>query len=329
MKKALLSIWMIAMALCFAACNHNEPKPDDDPNNNNDPKEPAVEVTFTSVNPTSITAKFEPNEACVKYVFIIDEPGSSENLAYWAQMFGFTLEQMVEELGVETVGDTTFTFKDLPPKTEHILYTMAYDAEGNKVFHGDTIYTETQGGSGQSVITVTVTNITSTSAYVTATPNDQTCYFYDGLIVRSYADSIGTDSMAIVLKEQPYVMYKTDEWEWQELLPGTEYYACGIGANANDEWGPLEMVLFSTTSEASTMARSRQLKANVRGGMLELNGMPEDGAIVTLYNGNGVPVMRQRVVETHAAISVRNLAHGTYTLRVMGGRSLAHKKIQL
>ena len=82
---------------------------------------------------------------------------------------------------------------------------------------------------------------------------------------------MGEEGVKNLLKEDreqdPYWnQYGVDNATWN-ATPSTTYYACSLAKNANDEWGPLEKVEFTTpTGEAgSKVAPTRIVQGTSKG----------------------------------------------------------------
>ncbi|MDO4190976.1 MAG: T9SS type A sorting domain-containing protein [Bacteroidales bacterium] len=315
MKKSFLAFLLLVVSLVMNA------------------QTPDVSVAISNLGTTSFDATFTRNASCTHYCFIIDEPGSPNELSSWASMFGMTFQQAVEMFGLQCVGDTNFHYSGLPSNTLHVLYTVAYDANDVGVMRADTITTLSQGGTGQSVVTVTIGTITAQTAQIIATPNSETEYFMDGLIEKDYFDSIGFDSVKSIVMSSPYPQYETDDWIWSNLDPETAYYACAVGCNANNVWGPMDTVLFSTAAEgvgfelleAATLA----IYPNPTTDKFVLDGMPETGAVVTIYNVEGRVIMQRQCESVSASFDVSMLNRGIYFVRVMSGSVVATHKLVL
>lgn len=330
MKKNLLLMAMFAMMAMFAACGHpNEPTGDDpdNPGNGNGDGVPSVKVTVTDVTTTTADATFTRNEACTDYYFLLDD-GSMEEMS---AMFGFTLEEGIEAFGVHYTTDSSFHWTQLATNSDQYVQVIAC-GNGQKILQTDTLHTLSQGGTGTSIVTVAVSEISATAARMIATPNSETEFFLDGLIEKSYFDSVGYDGTIEILKENPYPLYEEDNWLWQDLTPETYYYACALGANANNEWGPMDTLLFCTTAATTEVARLNRndlVVNNTAAGSLEIHGLPASGATVVLLNMRGQMVRSELKASKSVSFDVNALPGGVYYVRVFGNNALATYRVVL
>lgn len=247
MKKHFFTlILLLGTMVAMTACNKEvDPVEPENPTDTIVPEAPAQAVTITIDNilPDAYTCTFTKADSCTAYFILTAEPGSIEPFLAWS---GFTtVEQAVEGWGIKYTESATYTWKDQTPNTDYVIYALARCPHGD-VLITDTIRTAVLGGHGASVITVSVSNITSTTVTTTATPNDQTAVFHDLIISKEYFDSIGVDSTIALLKADYYPHYSTDVWQWMDLTPGTEYYFVAIGKNADDVWGEMAKTAFTT-----------------------------------------------------------------------------------
>ena len=210
---------------------------------------PVVEMIVKEVTTTSVKVTFTPAGECASYFILL---GTEAEMNQWVTVMGVSLEQLIESWGGEKSGTTTSTWDKQIPNTEYTVYALSKDIEGETI-QLDTIKvtTEILGGEGVSVIDLQVEVTSNTSAFVTATPNEETAEYHYILIEKSYADSIGVDSTMKIIYEDPYTLYEIDRWEWIDLRPETEYFAIAQGKNVKGEWGEITKVEFVTTTEGN------------------------------------------------------------------------------
>lgn len=283
-----------------------------------------VTISVDSVSATTVSAHFAKGESCTEYSFMIAEPGS---LDMWFQMMGATLEDLIPMWGIHATSDTSYTWTELAAGTEQIIYVLANTASGNVV---DSLVTATAsiGGSGVSVITIEVSEITDNSARVICTANDQTSVFYDQLIEKAFFDEIGTDSAIAIVKESMFPQYEVDDWTWLSLNPNTEYYALAIGQNADGQWGELAMQLFRT--QAGTQGIDAVIKSRISvypnpatdQVTVSLDGLAVDE--VELYDLAGRKVISCQVSADaqSATLSLKGVLPGAYLLRASAKGSM-------
>lgn len=249
MKKLFKLFFAIALVGMIASCgkeNDNNDNPDvidrpDRPTNTN-----AVQIHLDAITPETITCTFDKVDSCTSYRILCCEPESQE---MFFPMFGFTSwEQATEAWGLLCIGDTTYTWDEMIPNTNYVIFVLAHFANHDTLIT-DTVFTQTLGGHGTSSISLEVNNITSTSVTTIATPNAETALFKDFIISKEYYDEIGHDSTIALLKADYYDHYSTDTWTWIDLTPNTEYYFAGIGKNVDGQWGEMSIMPFSTAAK--------------------------------------------------------------------------------
>lgn len=248
--KNFLKLFMAFAIICMlASCNKNEDKPDT-PVVPDVPERPtctdAVQIHLDAVTPETITCTFDKVDSCTNYHILCCEPSSQE---MFFPMFGFTSwEQATAAWGLPCVGDTTYTWDEMIPNTEYVIFVLAHFATHDTLIK-DTVLTTTLGGHGTSSIALEVKDITSTGVTTIATPNSETAMFKDFIISKEYYDEIGHDSTMALLKADYYEHYSVDTWTWFDLTSNTEYIFAGIGKNADGQWGEMNMISFTTTAK--------------------------------------------------------------------------------
>ncbi|MBQ0161179.1 MAG: hypothetical protein MJZ99_03325 [Bacteroidales bacterium] len=243
MKKFLV---LFAAALMMAACGKDEIIPDPVPNDTTqDPVvvDQIVNIIHENIGQEEFKCRFEKADSCVAYWIMEAEPGTQEQ---FLPMFGFScIEDAVQAWGIKCVGDTAYTWKELAPATDYVVYVVATTATGRYMVT-DTLRTASRGGHGESVITVSVDNITATSARTIAMPNEETALFKDLVITCEYFNEIGADSVRSLIMNDYYEHYSSDVWIWESLDPSTDYYFCAMGKNIDGVWGQMATTSFST-----------------------------------------------------------------------------------
>lgn len=203
---------------------------------------PHVITTVDNVTPTTVTLTFVMNEYCTSYSYLLIE---SEMVAFYTQMMQCGVADLVVMWGIEEFVDVTYTFTSQIPGTDYIVYVLAHGNSGDELLETP-VTTPSGGGDGTSEISIQVTEISDTSARVICIPNEETSVFRDMLITCDYFNEIGLDSAITMVKEDPYLHYETDDWNWLTLTAATDYYVLAIGQNANGVWGNLAQYQFST-----------------------------------------------------------------------------------
>lgn len=277
---------------------------------------PEVVITVDEVTNTSYTCSFVPNASCSEYYIIAGQTGELDG---WIPMMG-SLEAIITSWGVSYQAADSFTWDEQTPGQEYVVYALAIGE--TSVIYTDTLTTLTSGGSGASIITVSVSNIGDTCATTTAIPNDQTALFKDRIITREYLEQVGTDSVISMLQTDVYTYYETDTWTWLSLTAGTEYYFVAIGQNADGVWGELASVAFATTggtgvAEMSTPAFS--IYPNPAVEQVRVSGLPVGGTLV-LYDAQGRVVRSEQILESEMMLSLTGLQSGTYFVMAQSGK---------
>ncbi len=289
---------------------------------------PAVTITPGTITDTNVQASFAKNATCTSYYILMS---TATEMAQWATMFGVPVDTLVKQWGIHCYADTSYTWTAMAPSTEYTIYALPADA-GNVFYPMQTALatTLTGGGTGLSTVTVEVFDITSTSARVVVTPNAETAVFYDGLIRKSYADSIGMDSCIAIIKTSPYPLYSTDNWVWSSLESNTTFYAIGIGKNANDEWGDSTVVEFTTLTSGFAEMNSSD--------MFSIYPMPCNGKFNVDVNGfntgelqlldmNGRLIYSEKISAAHTEINAEVLNNGCYIIRVVSESGVGSGKL--
>jgi len=282
---------------------------------------PEVNITVDDATPTTITVSFDKNEACLHYGCLISDLAS---IYQWLPMYGNDTARIIKEWAYDVVNDTTWHWNDMTPGMEYTIFAVAYGSD-DCIIYSITTTMPTQGDDGTSVISIDVSDITSTSAVVTCTPNASTASFKDMLMETQYFNTLGSDSVIAMLKEDPYTYYETDNWTWMSMTPDMEYNACAIGLNGVGEWGPLAVATFrtSTAGIASTSDNQLAVFPNPTTGIITIEGAPFLEA--ALYDLQGKKLMD---VNNRKA-DLGNLPNGAYLLRIdMGGRMITKRIVK-
>lgn len=276
---------------------------------------PNVTTTIDNLTPTTITASFDMDENCTKYHILADVVGGMDQ---WVQMFGMPLRDLVISWSIGVESDTTYTWTDMTPNTDYIVYVVAVNATDTSEVLMTTCTTPQAGGEGASVVTIELSNITETSVIMTATPNDQTSRFLDGLVEKALFDEIGQDSLMTMLIAQPYWLYETDVWEWLDLTPGVEYYAFAIGQNAAEQWGEMTLVPFTTLVSGLNEVENNQptLFPNPATSTSTLNNA-EIGSLVEIIDMQGRVLSSFVVKSTSQTIDLQGMESGLYLVKTI------------
>lgn len=295
MKRIVIAFFFVVSVLCASA------------------QLPHVTISVESTTTRSVTASFQKNDACQSYHVLIAKEGELDD--YLAM--GLTYESMTEMWGIEYRVDATYSWTDMDPNSHYVIYALAVGSGGSELSQADA-YTLSQGGGGESIIAISVSEVGDTSARVVCVPNAETAFFYDMLITKSLFDSIGVDTAFAWLIDQPYPYYETDDWLWMTLNPHTEYYAIAVGQNVEGEWGPMAKVLFETFGTSSLHSpcceKTWRLFPNPAADWVELQGgSPSDRLEIRSVDGKLVLATDG----TAPRLSVAHLPAGIYVVTLV------------
>ena len=289
---------------------------------------PSVTTTIDNVTTTTITASFDMDENCTKYHILASAVGEMDQ---WTQMFGMPLRDLVISWSIGCESDTTYTWTDMIPNTDYIVYVVAVNATDTSDVLMTTCTTQQGGGEGASVVSLELSSITETSVILTATPNDQTTRFLDGIVEKAYYDEVGQDSLLAVLIQEPYWLYETDIWEWLDLTPGMEYYAFGIGQNANEQWGEMTLVPFTTLVSGLNEIDAPKLTLfpNPATKFVTLTNLPTDSNVELIDNQARV-LQSFESKSSELKLETSDLESGIYYIRIknkVSGKETVEKLI--
>ena len=277
---------------------------------------PSVTTTIEGLTPTTITASFAKNDECTKYHILASAAGEMDQ---WSVMFGTPLRDLVISWSLGFEADTTYTWTKMVPNTEYVVYVVAVSASDTSDVMMTNCNTPLGGGEGESVMTVEVSNITETSVVLTATPNDQTTQFLDGIVERAFYEEVGQDSLMSILTEQPMWLYETDVWEWLDLDSGMEYYAFAIGQNALGVWGEMTLVPFKTLDDVGlndvTEESNLVLYPNPAKEQVLLQGLTA-GSLIEISDIQGKVVMQQEAAGMESRLDLSALTTGVYHIKI-------------
>lgn len=274
-----------------------------------------VTTTIDNVTETTITASFEKSANCNSFSYMI---GSEGELDSWAMMMQTTVASLVDMWGVSSTTSTSYTWTEQAPGTHYYIYVNAHGSTDS--LYQTSVYTLSAGGSGTSIITIEVSEITHNQARVICTPNSETALFKDMLMTVDYYNEIGADSALAMLKGDFYTQYETDDWTWLDLLPETNYYALAIGQNASGVWGELAMEQFATTADgfAEQSVPDAAIYPNPVFNNLSISfANPTDNSRMQLFSIDGQLISEYCLPSgtTRFSLDASNLADGVYLLK--------------
>ena len=278
---------------------------------------PSVAITINNTTPFEVNASFVKNADCQRYTILI---GTEAEMQGFVAMFGVPIETLVATWGITYSADSNYTWTEMTPNTEYNVYALAIGAT-DSVLSQTTATTLPLGSTGISSISIDLSEITSTSVRMTCTPDTNTAVFYDGIVRKSFADSLGVDSTVALMVEAGsfYPQYTTDDWVWQDLESNTEFYAIAIGKNSLDEWGDTTIVSFATLDPLSL-----EEEVNIED-IVEVYPNPSKGEFsykvnsdfdnLYIYDIKGTLVHKQSFMQRQDNVNVSNLNAGVYFVR--------------
>lgn len=203
---------------------------------------PEVKIEINKATSISIEAEFTPNFVCSSYYFILGEGSSLEEQ-------DTPLEQIIKEQGEKETSKTTYKWTDLTPETLYNIYVLPMNFE-DSVSEINKVTLSTTAAWGPAEVELEVELISETELYTKATPNDNTYEYHYGVFKKSEYESLGEETITVILLEDGYPLFEVDEWNWTELIPKTDYYAIAVGINHDEVLGELTIIPFRTEFES-------------------------------------------------------------------------------
>lgn len=229
--------------------------------------EPKVSAELSDVQSRSFSLTSLANDDVAGFATLSGSKGSiQQQYVQWAPMMGFSnYSEMVygwgfkhnkPETGWESVTDT---WTDMEPGTDYEIFVQAWDAKGNYA-PCDTINltTKVKGGQGAAAVNITLGDFKlqdwdgqqKYSQFFTFTPNDQSsCYRFIVCLASAYDED--AEGWKNSVKQDPpmpmanWFFYEPITTDYQ-IDPNTEAVALAAAKNANNEWGEVEVLRFTT-----------------------------------------------------------------------------------
>lgn len=246
---------------------------------------PDVAYEFTEIAPTSVTIKFTPNSDVAGYAICQFEKrgGCEEQFLQWGPFMGFdNIGDMIKQFSFYTYDDVyENTWDNLIPGKEYEYAIQAWDANGT---YAPVIYayatTATLGGTGEAKVDITIGDFGEedgkTYQWIKFSPNDQTSVYHAAVLTVKGDGTDKTDEEIVEYLESennpnnppgvqdPYwdlIGEDNDRWS---LEPSTTYIAVAKAKNANNEYGPLTKVEFTTPTSAAGAPAMKSAKKPAR-----------------------------------------------------------------
>lgn len=217
--------------------------------------EPKIEVEFTDITETGYTATLRPNADVDGYFFLNDLTDATArdqmmqmmhipDLKHYIVLYGADFQTGKPHKEAEASKMTGFK-----PGTSYSVFVVLKDKDGQ---YSDVqefkVTTKKKGTSETAKVKVEVKEVTKTTATILNTPDENTSSYRE--MIYKKAD-YNEEEMIKFLKDTPETMklpFRTEAFTsaWNDLEPGTEYYALAIAQNADGKWGPLTKVEFKT-----------------------------------------------------------------------------------
>lgn len=156
----------------------------------NQAKAMSVQVTDVAVDFTNleVTATITPNSDVASYVYLAADPNNEEfaMYLYFYQMFGMSVEEIVagfaDNAETPATGTQTVTMDAswVTPGEPYNIYVVATDANQTAQMFTVPFTAPAIGDHGDAAVTVNVPadSITTSSVYISMTPNASTSYYY-------------------------------------------------------------------------------------------------------------------------------------------------------
>ncbi len=290
-----------------------------------------VGVDIIEVTPFTIECSFTKGSDVAYYHILAS---TDQEMQMWVQQSGRTIDELVVAWGKKHSSNTTNTWKSLVPNTPYIIYVVAFKADNSKILPYQTkdCPTLSNGGNGIAKQTITVKDITETTARVIVEPNAETSVYYYLMATDSLIQHIGIDSLAQIAIADNYPLYKKNEWIWPDLKQNTKYHIASIGKNALDQWGEVASTTFKTLAptsieyiynspEMSIYPIPNNGKFTIKLNNNEING------IIEIIDVNGKKVLSQKATTSQIDININNTKKGLYIVRYISDRTIISKHI--
>lgn len=235
---------------------------------------PGVTMTVKDINIIEGTIVFTPNKLCGSVAILISEKGANDEIinnemTWGGDLFGMIsgwymdVPEMLTAYG-DGVVEAKIQLPNLATNLELEAFVLTLDQDdkpfGVSYFEFQTPAEDPDAGT--AVVTLTVTDITSTGATYTIKGNEHTlAYMYDTIEAAFWDDFILTPDYHKDIFGYMATMIQTSNAEcvYTEKYgnPGTRYYAAAIPMNANGPvvdlgWGETIMVEYTTLGAAQT-----------------------------------------------------------------------------
>ncbi len=238
--------------------------------------------------------------------------------------FRSQLDPMLEDLATTTISDLT-------PGTTYGVYAFPYN-NNNELGTPSIQYIRTiaQGGDGEAVVELTLSNVTSSTMDFALTMNDQTNYYY--FVYGEKANLEGITQEEVVDQVVNSGSFSAESEGISGQLPfvsGTAYLLFILPYNANGELGRYDEIEVmggqGRVSINDANGISYSIYPNPATSVLNVEGENIDR--VEMYNTLGQLVMASEVNGTAAQFDVNSLTKGAYILKVYSNGQESVQKV--
>ncbi len=238
--------------------------------------------------------------------------------------FRSQLDPMLEDLATTTISDLT-------PGTTYGVYAFPYN-NNNELGTPSIQYIRTiaQGGDGEAVVELTLSNVTSSTMDFALTMNDQTNYYY--FVYGEKANLEGITQEEVVDQVVNSGSFSAESEGISGQLPfvsGTAYLLFILPYNANGELGRYDEIEVmggqGRVSINDANGISYSIYPNPATSVLNVEGENIDR--VEMYNTLGQQVMASEVNGTAAQFDVNSLTKGAYILKVYSNGQESVQKV--
>lgn len=207
-----------------------------------------VEMPADSVTATSFYVSFAPNSEVAHYYYTIIDSATVDSMSWTADsVMSYMLQR--DNKQYDTIAGTV---EDLEPGATYNVYTLAANLDGQySNLEMYPVSTTVIGGTGTPVMTVTVDNITASSADLTITPNSEVAYYYYLIATDAQLQAGGMTTDADV---QAYLENENEKEYFERsgtlngLKMGTTYKVYAIGYNLDGTASSIAPTTFTTES---------------------------------------------------------------------------------
>ena len=231
--------------------------------------DPAIDVSVLSVDMTSFTLQFEPNQYVGQYYLCSFNEGTLEQQfeMFGAMLGASNINEFIVGLswGKAQVGTQPYTWENMDPGTTYDIAMAITDKNGNFIPEPQIFSVTTQGygGTGEAFVTVTPGDYVLAdwdgqmlpSQFFKFTPNSDTSRYRMGIWFEEEYDLDPEGHNMSVQQEAPpavgdWWLYDEMEGDYQ-IDPNTSLVIVVAAQNINRQWGKLNVFRYTTPSQVT------------------------------------------------------------------------------